>query len=115
MAACASLTRYCTTSKVRSEAVPEIQTTDEAGLPGFYATNWHGLWAPKGTPRDVVEKLNAAVVQTLGDTAVRARFFDLGLQITSREQQTPEALAAFQKAEIEKWWPIVKAAGIKAE
>lgn len=106
---------YAVTSRTRSEAAPDIPTTDEAGLPGFYATNWHGLWAPKGTPRDVVLKLNAAVVQTLSEATVRSRFADLGLQITAREQQTPEALAAFQKAEIEKWWPIVKAAGIKAE
>jgi len=88
---------------------------DEAGLPGFYATNWHGLWAPKGTPREVVLKLNAAMVQTLNDAMVRSRLADLGLQITPPEQQTPEALAAFQKAEIEKWWPVIRSAGIKAE
>ena len=103
------------TAKTRSEAAPEIPTTDEAGLPGFYATNWHGLWGSKGTPPDVIARLNAAVVQTLADAAVRSRLADLGLQITSREQQTPEALAAFQKAEIEKWWPIIKEAGIRAE
>ena len=106
---------YAVTAKTRSEAAPEIPTTDEAGLPGFYATNWHGIWGPKGTPRDVIAKLNTAVVQTLADATLRSRFADIGLQITSREQQTPEALAAFQKAEIERWWPIIKEAGIKAE
>jgi tripartite-type tricarboxylate transporter receptor subunit TctC len=106
---------YAVTAKTRSEAAPEIPTTDEAGLTSFYATNWHGLWGPKGTPRDVIAKVNAAVVQTLADATVRSRLADLGLQITSREQQTPEALAAFQKAEIEKWWPIIKEAGIRAE
>src|SRR5262249_4140237 len=106
---------YAVTAKARSEAAPDIPTTDEAGLPGFYATNWHGVWAPKGTPRDVVLKLNAAFVQTLNDAMVRSRLADLGLAIIPRDQQTPEALAAFQKAEIEKWWPIIRAAGIKAE
>src|SRR5262245_39630578 len=106
---------YAVTSKARSEAAPDIPTTDEAGLPGFYATNWHGVWAPKGTPRDVVLKLNAALMQTLSDAMVRSRLADLGLQITPPEQQMPEALAAFQKAEVEKWWPIIRAAGIKAE
>jgi tripartite-type tricarboxylate transporter receptor subunit TctC len=106
---------YAVTAKKRSDAAPEVPTADEAGLPGFYATNWHGLWAPKGTPRDVVAKLNGAVVQTLSDPAVRARFVDLGLDIPNREQLTPEAFAAFQKSEIERWWPIIKAAGIKAQ
>ena len=94
---------------------PDIPTVDEAGLPDFYSSAWFAFWAPKGTPRDVIEKLNAAVVAALADTVVRARFSDLGQGIFPREQQTPEALEAVQKAEIEKWWPIIKEAGIKAE
>jgi tripartite-type tricarboxylate transporter receptor subunit TctC len=88
---------------------------DEAGLPGLHVSVWYGIWAPRGTPRDVVAKLNGAIVAALADPTVRARLADLGQEIPPREQQTPEALAAFHKAEIEKWWPVVKAAGIKAE
>jgi tripartite-type tricarboxylate transporter receptor subunit TctC len=99
----------------RSQAVPDIPTSDEGGVPGLYMSGWFGLFAPAGTPKEVIAKLNAAMVQTLADPAVRARFADLGLDVASREQQTPEGLAAFHKAEIEKWWPIIKAAGIKAE
>ena len=99
----------------RSQAVPDIPTSDEGGVPGLYMSGWFGLFAPAGTPKDVIAKLNAAMVQTLADPAVRARFAELGLDVASREQQTPEGLAAFHKAEIEKWWPIIKAAGIKAE
>jgi tripartite-type tricarboxylate transporter receptor subunit TctC len=84
-------------------------------LPGFYFSRWHALWVPKGTPKNIVGKLNAAVVDALADPAVRARLADLGQEIFPREQQTPEALGAFQKAEIEKWWPIIKAANIKGE
>ena len=94
---------------------PDIPTADEAGLPGFHISNWFAFWVPKATPKDVIAKLNAAAVDALADSTVRARLTDLGLEIFSREQQTPEALAAFHKAEIEKWWPIIKAAGIKAE
>jgi len=82
---------------------------------GFYTSFWFGLWVPKGTPSSVVNKLNAAVVDTLADPTVRARLGDLGSVIPPREQQTPEALAALHKAEIEKWWPIIKAANIKGE
>ena len=103
------------TSKTRVAAAPEIPTVDEAGLPGFYVSIWRGVWAPKGTPKDVIAKLNAAVVETLADPALRARLAAMGEEIPPRDQQTPEALAAFQKAEIEKWWPIIKAANIKAE
>ena len=74
---------------------------------------WHGLWAPANTPRDIIAKLNAAAVEALSDPSVRQRFADIGQEIFPREQQTPEALAALQKAEIEKWWPVIKAANIK--
>ena len=102
-------------SPSRSPVVPGIPTSDEAGVPGLYLSGWFGFFAPKGTPKDIVAKLNAAMVQALADPAVRARFSELGLDVASREQQTPEGLAAYHKAEIEKWWPIIKAAGIKAE
>jgi tripartite-type tricarboxylate transporter receptor subunit TctC len=84
-------------------------------LPGFHISNWFAFWAPKATPKDVIAKLNAAFIAALADPTVRRRLTDLGLEISPREQQTPEALAAFHKAEIEKWWPIIRAAGIKAE
>jgi tripartite-type tricarboxylate transporter receptor subunit TctC len=106
---------FAITAKSRLAAAPEIPTVDEAGLPGFYVTTWIGLWAPKGTPKDVIAKLNSAAVTALADPTVRTRLTDLGFEIFSRDQQTPEALAAYQKAEIEKWWPIIKSAGIKAE
>jgi tripartite-type tricarboxylate transporter receptor subunit TctC len=110
-----ALKAYAVTAKTRMAAAPNISTVDEAGLPGFYASLWYGLWAPKDTPMDIIAKLNAAVVDALAAAPVRARIAELGPEITSREQQTPEALAAFQKAEIEKWWPIIKAANIKGE
>jgi tripartite-type tricarboxylate transporter receptor subunit TctC len=106
---------YAVTAKTRLSAAPEIPTVDEAGLPGLYVSVWFGIWAPKGTPHDVVAKLNAAMMASLADATVRQRLADLGQEITPREQQTPEALAAFHKAEAEKWWPLVKAAGIKPE
>jgi tripartite-type tricarboxylate transporter receptor subunit TctC len=96
----------------RLSAAPDVPTVDEAGLPGFYAPSWYGLWAPKGTPKDVIAKLNAAVVTTLANPDVIARFKDVGYDVFPRDQQTPEALHAVQKAEIEKWWPIIKAANI---
>jgi len=96
-------------------AAPDIPTVDEAGLSGLHVLTWQGLWAPKGTPRAIVGRLNAAVTAALADRAVGSRFADLGVEVPPPEQQTPEALAAFQKAEIEKWWPIIKAAGIKPE
>jgi tripartite-type tricarboxylate transporter receptor subunit TctC len=99
----------------RSQAVPEIPTSDEGGVPGLYASGWFGLFAPKGTPKDVIAKLNGVMVEVLADPAMRARLAELGLDVASREQQTPEGLAALHKAEIEKWWPIIKAAGIKPE
>jgi tripartite-type tricarboxylate transporter receptor subunit TctC len=84
-------------------------------LPGFYFAFWHGLWVPKGTRKDIIAKLNAAVVDALADANVRARLAAVGQEIFPRDQQTPEALGAYQGAEIEKWWPIIKAAGIKGE
>ena len=99
----------------RSPVVPGVATSEESGIPGLYASGWFGLFAPKGTPREVIARLNSAMVQALADPALRARFSDLGLDVASREQQRPEGLAAFHKAEIEKWWPIIKAAGIKVE
>jgi tripartite-type tricarboxylate transporter receptor subunit TctC len=103
------------TARERLKAAPDIPTVDEAGLPGFAFENWHGFFAPKGTPLPVVVRLNAAVVETLADPAVRARLVDLGQEIFPHEQQTPEALAAMLRAGIEKWGPIIKAAGIRAE
>jgi tripartite-type tricarboxylate transporter receptor subunit TctC len=111
----AKIRAYAVTAKTRLSAAPDIPTVDEAGLPGLYISVWYGIWAPRGTPRDIVGKLNAAIVAALTDTAVRQRLADLGQEIPPREQQTPEALGTLHKAEIEKWWPIVKAAGIKPE
>jgi len=106
---------YAVTAKDRNPAVPDLPTTDEAGLPGFYFSFWHALWAPKGTPRPVVDKLNQAVVAALADPAVRKRLTDLAQDIFPPGQLTPEALLAYHKAEIDKWWPIIRAAGIRAE
>ena len=103
------------TSKTRLSAAPDIPTVDEAGLPGLHALNWQAAFLPKGAQKDVVAKLNAAVVAALADASVQKRLAAIGQEIFPRDQQTPEALAAFQKSEIEKWWPIIKAANIKAE
>jgi tripartite-type tricarboxylate transporter receptor subunit TctC len=99
-------------SAARSASMPDIPTADETGVPGLYMSGWFGFWAPRGTPKDIIAKLNAATVEALADPAIRKRFTELGLDVAPRAQQTPEGLAAFQKAEIEKWWPIIKAAGI---
>ena len=106
---------YAVMSKTRAVAAPDIPTVDEAGLPGLYLPVWNGMWAPRGTPKPIIDKLNSAVVESLADPTVCKRLADLGQEIYPRDQQTPEALRAYQQAEIEKWWPIVKAAGIKAE
>jgi tripartite-type tricarboxylate transporter receptor subunit TctC len=102
-------------SPKRSAAVPGTPTSDESGIPGLYAAGWFGLFGPKGMRKEVVAKLNAAMVEALADPAIKARFADLGLDIAPRELQTPEGLAAFHKAETDKWWPVIKAAGIKVE
>jgi len=106
---------FAVTSKTRLTSAPDIPTMDEAGMPGFYIAVWHALWLPKGTPKDIVMRLNAAVREALADPAVRSRLIELGQDIPATDQQTPEALYAYHKAEIEKWHPIIKAAGIKAE
>jgi len=100
---------YAVAAASRLAAAPDIPTVDEAGLPGFYISVWHAVWVPKGTPKDVIVKLNASIVHALRDAGVRQRLADLGQEIVPAEQQTPDALAAYQKAEIEKWWPIIKA------
>ncbi len=96
-------------------AAPDVPTFDEMGVPGIYVSFWHGLWAPKGTAKDIIAKLNSAVVQALADPTLQKRFADQGQVIPPRDQQTPEALYAYQKADIEKWWPLIKSAGIKAQ
>jgi len=106
---------YAVTAKSRIAVAPDIPTTDEAGLPGFYFSFWHAFWAPKGTPGGVIAKLNDAAVKALADPTIRQRLVDLAQDIFPRDQLTPEALTAFHKAEIDKWWPVIKAAGIKAE
>ena len=106
---------YAVLTQKRWFAAPDVPTIDEAGVPELHFPFWHGMWAPKGTPKDVIATLNASVVDAFADPAVRRRLTDLGHEIPPREQQTPEALGAYQKAEIEKWWPIIRAAGIKVE
>jgi tripartite-type tricarboxylate transporter receptor subunit TctC len=105
---------YATMAKSRWWAAPDIPTMEEAGVPGLYASFWHGLWVPRGTPEGVVAKLNSAVRSALADPAVRQQMADQGQEIPPLEQQSPEALGALQQAEIKKWWPIIKAAGIRA-
>src|SRR5499426_4694186 len=106
---------FAVTAKSRIAAAPDIPAVDEAGMPGFYMSVWHAIMGPKGMTAPAVAALNAAIVESLADPAVRKRLMDLGQDIPPREQQTPEALAAYHKAEIEKWWPVVRAAGIKAD
>ena len=109
------LRAFAVTAAKRLPSAPDIPSVDEAGLPGFYISIWHGLWVPHGTPKEAIEKLTAAAQEALADPAVQKRLGDLGQDIPPRERQTPEGLRAHQIAEIEKWWPIIKAANIKAE
>jgi tripartite-type tricarboxylate transporter receptor subunit TctC len=102
-------------SEARSASMADIPTSDESGVPKLYMSGWFGFWAPKGTPKDIIARLNAATVEALADPAIQKRFTELGLDVAPRAQQTPEGLAAFQKAEMEKWWPIIKSAGIGAQ
>jgi len=106
---------FAVTSPSRLKGAPEIPTVDEAGMPGMHISFWHGLWMPRGVPKDILAKVNAALVETLADPGVRTRLATMHQEVPSREQQTPAGLAAYQKSEIEKWWPIIKAAGIKAQ
>jgi len=102
-------------SPKRSPVVQGVPTSDESGIPGLYAVGWFGLFGPRGMPKEVVARLNGAMMRALADEKVRTRLADLGLEVASREQQTAEGLAAFHKAEIDKWWPVIKAANIKVE
>jgi tripartite-type tricarboxylate transporter receptor subunit TctC len=106
---------YAVTDAKRAASAPEIPSADEAGLPGFHMTLWSGLWAPKGTPKDIVAKLNAAANEALADPQTRKSLENLGLQMPPADQHTPEALGVWQKAEIAKWWPIIKAAHVSVE
>jgi tripartite-type tricarboxylate transporter receptor subunit TctC len=106
---------YAVTAKNRSAAAPDVPTVDEAGLPGFHESSWWALFAPRGTPKDIIRKLNTAVIDALANPAVRQRLAAQGFEIPPRDEQTPEALGALQKADVEKWWPIIKAAHIKSE
>jgi tripartite-type tricarboxylate transporter receptor subunit TctC len=106
---------YAVTDNKRVESAADVPTADEAGLSGFHMTLWSGLWVPKNTPKDIVAKLNAAAVDAMSDPAVRKKFEDLGLQMPPKDKLAPEALGAWQKAEIEKWWPMIKAADVKVE
>ncbi len=106
---------YAVTDTKRADSAPDIPTVDEAGLPGFHMSLWSGLWAPKGTPKEIIAKLNAAALDALKDPATRKQLENLGLQMPPADQSTPEALGAWQKAEIAKWWPIIKAANVKVD
>ena len=110
-----SIKAYAVMAKSRLAAAPDIPTVDEAGFPGFYVSAWFAVFAPKGSPNNVIAKFNAAVADALTDANLRPRLSDIGQEIPPRDQQTPEALGRLQKAEIDKWWPIIKAANIKAQ
>jgi tripartite-type tricarboxylate transporter receptor subunit TctC len=102
-------------AKLRWQALPQVPSIDESGTPGLYVAYWHGMWAPKGTPQEIIAKLSAAVMHALADPDVQKRLSEVGHDVMPRDQQTPAALAAYHKAEIEKWWPIVRRAGLKAQ
>jgi tripartite-type tricarboxylate transporter receptor subunit TctC len=106
---------YAVMSKTRWFGAPDVPTSDEAGAPGVHVTTWHGAWAPKGTPKEAVDRLNAAIVAALADPAARQRLASLGLEQPPAEHQSPEAFGAYAKSEMDKWWPIIKAAGITAK
>ena len=110
-----SIRAYAITDSKRVDSAQDIPTTDEAGLPGFHMRLWSGLWVPKDTPKDIVAKLNAAAVDALNDPAVRKQLENIGLEMPAKDQLSPEALGAWQKAEITKWWPMLKAANVKVE
>jgi tripartite-type tricarboxylate transporter receptor subunit TctC len=113
--AAGSVKPFAVTDRTRLLSSPDIPTADEAGLPGFFASLWYGLWVPKGTPKNIIAKLNATMVQVLADPSVKQRLGELGIEITPLAQQSPEALLAFQKAEAERWWPIIRASNLKVE
>ena len=106
---------YAVTAKTRLTAAPDIPTVDEGGVPGLHISIWHALWMPKGTPKEIIARLNGAVTDALADAGVRKRLADLGQEIPPREDQNPQTLALYHKAEIEKWWPLLKAANIRGE
>lgn len=110
-----ALKAFAVTAKSRLSAAPEIPTADEAGLPGYHLSSWNAVWAPKGTPQEAIKKINAAITTALADPLVRSRLAELGQDIFAPELESADALRRFQLAEIAKWWPIIKAAGIKAE
>jgi tripartite-type tricarboxylate transporter receptor subunit TctC len=110
-----SVKPFAVTGRTRLPSSPDIPTADEAGLPGFFASLWYGLWVPKGTPKNIIAKLSATMVQVLADPSVKQRLGELGIEITPLAQQSPEALLAFQRAEAERWWPIIKASNLKVE
>ena len=110
-----SIKPIAVTGKARLPASPNIPTVEEAGLPGFTASLWYGLWVPKDTPKEIVEKLNTTLRAVLADASVQKRFDDLGIQISQRDQQSPEALRKFEKAEAARWWPVIKASGLKTQ
>jgi tripartite-type tricarboxylate transporter receptor subunit TctC len=113
--AAGSVKPLAVTGKARLKSSPDIPTADEAGLPGFVTTLWYGLWVPKDTPKEIIAKLNATMMQVLADPSVQKRFGELGIEIAPLAQQSPEALRSYQKQEAERWWPIIKASGIKVE
>jgi tripartite-type tricarboxylate transporter receptor subunit TctC len=115
LVAALSVKPFAITGRTRLKSSPDIPTADEAGLSGFYASLWYGLWVPKDTPKEIIARLNATMVQALADPSVQKRFEELGIEITPLVQQSPEALRAFQKAETERWWPIIRAANLKGE
>jgi tripartite-type tricarboxylate transporter receptor subunit TctC len=110
-----SIRTYAVMAASRIAAAPDIPTVDEAGLPRLYLSLWNGVWAPKGTRKPIIERLNAAIRESLADPAVRRHLIEIGHEIPPADQQTPDALRAYQKTEIEKWWPIITAAGIRGE